>query len=385
MPLDTSVKRIHESMRGAPTLKRAADTGVGLLDAFLVDGWGLATATSASVSGGVCTIAMGVGNEFEEHCVVLVAGATPGALNGEHRLTQGGANIKFETTAPDGAASGTITVKYAPLGWEKVYTATNKRVYRSQDVAGNRRYLRVNDTAANYMRVYGYNAMTAIETGTGNFGNGLYWHKAHPGASTTEPQRYDCFGDARMFFFAPCPYSQYGGAGYEVSQPYCFGETVTLKTSGDAWNTLITGDAGSTNYGYGVIGHDTSASNGGFFLERVAAGTGSAVQTRVASLAGGEPSGAMSSDYCFGAYPDAINGKLRLSPAYIANASADLSLRATVPGALWALHAGMNTSSVFTPRDTVPGAGDRRLMHLFVGYVYTKTGAIFIDITGPWR
>lgn len=385
MPLDTSVKRIHESMRGAPALKRAAGTGVGLLDAFLVDGWGLATATSASVSGGVCTIAMGVGNEFEDHCVVLVAGATPGALNGEHRLTQGGANIQFETTAPDGAASGTITVKYAPLGWEKVYTATNKRVYRSQDVAGNRRYLRVNDTAANYMRVYGYNAMTAIETGTGNFGNGLYWHKADPSASTSLPQRYDCFGDARMCFFAPCPAAQYLGAGYEVSHVWGFGEPLALKPSGDTWGTLIAGEASSTISGYGAIGNDTIASNGGFFLERVAAGSGSAVQTRVASLTGSSPSGAISSNYVFGDYPDAINGRLRLSPAYIANASADLSLRATVPGVLWALHTGMNTSSVFTPRDTVPGTGDRRLMHLFIGFSYNKTGAVFIDITGPWR
>ncbi|QXL84089.1 hypothetical protein [Comamonas sp. NLF-1-9] len=382
MTLDTSVKRIHESMRGAPTLKRAAGTGVGLLDAFLVDGWGLATATSASVSGGVCTIAMGVGNEFEEHCVVLVAGATPGALNGEHRLTQGGANIQFETTAPDGAASGTITVKYAPLGWEKVYTATNKRVYRSQDVAGNRRYLRVNDTAANYMRVYGYNAMTAIETGTGNFGNGLYWHKATSDASTAEPQRYDCFGDARLFFFAPCSYAQYFGAGYEISQPWCFGEPLTLKTSGDAWNTLMTGDTSSAINGYGAVGYVYDGN--GFYAERVAAGTGSAVQVRAASLFGSYVSGEVGSNYVFGDYPDAINGKLRVTPIYVTNSIADMSLRATMPGALYVAHTGMQSSAVFTPRDTVPGEGGRRLMHLFLGVTY-KTGAIFFDITGPWR
>lgn len=187
-----------------------------------------------------------------------------------------------------------------------------------------------------------------------------------------------------MLFFAPCPYSQYGGAGYEISHVWGFGEPLALKTSGDSWGTLIAGEAGSSIFGYGAIGNDTSASNGGFFLERVAAGTGSAVQTRVASIAGSGVSGAIA-DYDFGAYPDAINGRLRLSPPYIANSSADLSLRATVPGVLWALHTGMEASAVFTPRDTVPGTEGRRLMHLFIGYNSAKNGAVFIDITGPWR
>jgi len=271
MPLDTSVKRIHESMRGAPQLKGAAGTGVAVLDAFLVDGWGLATATSGSVSAGVCTLNMGVGNDFEEHCVVLVAGATPAAVNGEHRLTQGGETIKFEVPgAPDGPVTGTVTVKYAPCGWEKVYTASNKAVYRSQDVTGNRRYLRVNDTGAAYMRVYGYNAMTAIETGTGNFGNALYWHKAD--AASASAQRYDCVGDSMAFFYAPSPYSASYGVGYEISEPWFFGDQIYLKPAGDAWGTLITGETGSAPNAYGAIGYELSGA--GQYLERIAAGTG---------------------------------------------------------------------------------------------------------------
>lgn len=385
MPLDTSVKRIHESMRGAPQLKGAAGTGVAVLDAFLVDGWGLATATSGSVSAGVCTLNMGVGNDFEEHCVVLVAGATPADVNGEHRLTQGGTTIKFETTAADGAVTGTVTVKYAPCGWQKVYTATNKRVYRSQDVTGNRRYLRVNDTGAAYMRVYGYNSMTAIETGTGNFGNALYWHKADAAGSTA--QRYDCVGDSMSFFYAPSPYFVTYGAGYEISAPWFFGDQIYLKPAGDAWGTLITGDTGSPHTAYGAIGYETSGA--GQYLERIAAGTGGAVQTYVLPCTTQSKSGADASSYTsFGDFPDAISGALRLTPTYTSNGYSTPNVRrGIVPGVYWAPHANLNSYTGFAPRDTVPGPGAlsaRRFMHLFIGTT-SKSGAVFMDVTGPWR
>lgn len=386
MPLDTSVKRIHESMRGAPQLKGAAGTGVAVLDAFLVDGWGLATAASGSVSAGVCTLNMGVGNDFEEHCVVLVAGATPAAVNGEHRLTQGGETIKFEVPGEaDGPVTGTVTVKYASCGWEKVYTDTNKRVYRSQDVTGNRRYLRVNDTGAAYMRVYGYNAMTAIETGTGNFGNALYWHKAD--AASASAQRYDCVGDSMAFFYAPSPYSASYGVGYEISEPWFFGDQIYLKPAGDAWGTLITGDTGSSPNAYGAIGYETSGA--GQYLERIAAGTGGAVQTYVLPCTAQSRSGADALSYTsFGDFPDAISGALRLTPTYTSDGYSTPNVRrGTVPGVYWAPHANLNSYTGFAPRDTVPGPGAlsaRRFMHLFLG-VASKVGAIFIDTTGPWR
>lgn len=388
MPLDTSVKRIHESMRGAPQLKGAAGTGVAVLDAFLVDGWGLATATSGSVSAGVCTLNMGVGNDFEEHCVVLVAGATPADVNGEHRLTQGGTTIKFETTAADGAVTGTVTVKYAPCGWQKVYTATNKRVYRSQDVTGNRRYLRVNDTGAAYMRVYGYNSMTAIETGTGNFGNALYWHKADAAGSTA--MRYDCFGDSLAFFFAPSLYYAMGGAieSYANACPWFFGDPIPLKTSGDAWGTMISGDtSGGWSSNYGVIGWDTGAS--GIFVERSAAGTGGAVATYVIGEVGPFPSGATyGSGIGFGDFPDAINGRLRLGAAYISASATDSSIRrANAPGFYWAIHSNLAAYTGINARDTVPGPGAmaaRRLQYLPLG-ISARAGVVLIDTTGPWR
>lgn len=317
--------------------------------------------------------------------MVLVAGALPAAVNGEHRLTQGGETIKFEVPgAPDGPVTGTVTVKYAPCGWEKVYTASNKAVYRSQDVTGNRRYLRVNDTGAAYMRVYGYNTMTAIETGTGNFGNALYWHKAD--AASASAQRYDCVGDSMAFFYAPSPYSVTYGVGYEISEPWFFGDQIYLKPAGDAWGTLITGDTGSSPNAYGAIGYELSGA--GQYLERIAAGTGGAVQTYVLPCTDQSQSGGDASYTSFGDFPDTISGALRLTPTYTSNDYSTPSVkRGIVPGVYWAPHANLNSYTGFAPRDTVPGPGAlsaRRFMHLFFG-VTSKIGAIFVDTTGPWR
>lgn len=54
-------------------------------------------------------------------------------------------------------------------GWEIVYTATNKRVYRSR--YGIRDYLRVDDTNAGYAFARAYYNMTDIDTGTDPYPN----------------------------------------------------------------------------------------------------------------------------------------------------------------------------------------------------------------------
>lgn len=58
-----------------------------------------------------------------------------------------------------------------PAYWDKVFTATNKAVYRSK--TGNRRFYRFDDSAAINsgigLRVMGYKEMTSVDAGTGKF------------------------------------------------------------------------------------------------------------------------------------------------------------------------------------------------------------------------
>lgn len=386
---DTTVKYINESMRGAPVLKRGAGTLIGLLDTFLVNGWGLETATSANISAGVCTINMAVGKDFEAGAVVLVAGATPAAINGEHRLITGGTTLTFALDEADATATGTITVKYAPCGWEKVYAGTNLAVYRSPNVMGPRRYLRVADTNVDYARVVGYSAMTAVSTGTGPFptgaqvSGGLYWHKTE--GYTTTDQRYDCFGDDRFFVYAPAiQWAAAGGAaGCDNSRPWFFGEPIALDPAGDVYTTVIGGS--TTSYWASQEGSLGIYQSSGTYAERAHGGSGASLATYLGAQSGitGTPSGA---DSKLGTFPDGISNALFCARQYVNKSTSDSAVRSIVPGAFSIPQIAV-AHPTLQARDTVPGPGamsNRRLLWLWMGAI-SREGAILIDLDGPWR
>lgn len=385
---DTTVKRIHESMRGAPVLNGVAGSLIGLLDTFLVNGWGMATANSLSVSGGVATLTMPTGSEFEDHCVVLVAGATPAALNGEQRIaTTNGTTLTFPTTAANGPATGTITVKYAACGWQKVFSGANLSVYRSQNVLGNRRFLRVADTGNVDARIVAYNNMTAVSTGTGPFptaaqvSGGGYWPKSMSADSVA--QRYDLVGDSMWLYYAPAPY--YSG----VSSTRHFGDPIALRTAGDAWGTLLGVGTAASSAGTQVGVSDFGQSDG-YFVERAVSGTGGPVPIYL-SPEGGSPGEWSGEQPAMGAFPNAIDGKLRMTRQMARLSQSDYTPRSILPGIELVPQSGLTSYASFQPRDTVPGPGsmsDRRLMYLWSGAgagAGGKQGAFFIDITGPWR
>lgn len=88
-----------------------------------------------SVSGNVATVTL-ADHGFWKHTVVSISGATQVQLNGEHRITKSYKDtFQFETVGvADGAAAGTINIKYAPAGWKKVAQTADgfKAVYKSE-------------------------------------------------------------------------------------------------------------------------------------------------------------------------------------------------------------------------------------------------------------
>lgn len=394
---DTTVKRIHESMRGAPVLNGVAGSLIGLLDTFLVNGWGMATANSLSVSGGVATLTMPAGSGFEDHCVVLIAGATPAALNGEQRIaTANGTTLTFPTTVADGPATGTITVKYASCGWQKVFSGPNLAVYRSLNAASDRRFLRVQDTSGQNARIVAYNNMTAVSTGTGPFptnaqiSGGGYWPKSF--TADAAAQRYDLVGDSMWFYYAPAPcYAYYGGGSdYRFSSTRHFGDPIDLRTAGDAWGTLLSVglDAQPASSTQGLSDYGQGDGQGdGYFVERAVSGTGSPVPIYLRSEGLSSPwwSGENSA---MGEFPNAIDGKLRMSRQMARVSPSDYTPRSILPGLELVPQSGLTSYESFQPRDTVPGPGsmsDRRMMHLWSGWNTSRSASFFIDITGPWR
>lgn len=117
--------------------------------------------------------------------------------------------------------------------WQKVYTSTNKAVYRA--TTGQRYYLRVDDTGTTLAVVRGYATMTAVDTGTGIFPDAAqrvspayYFYKA----SNATAREYAIVGDSRFFALLGS-----GGTGVERF-PLLFGEASPLDAA-DSFHTML--------------------------------------------------------------------------------------------------------------------------------------------------
>lgn len=392
--LSTSVKWIRNGMRGAPVINGATPGSlIAALDALLVTGWGTTTALSVSVSGGIATATVNAGSSFAEHAVVRADGATPSALNGEARvLTASNTQITFATTAPDGVATGTITLKYAPAGWEKVYAGTNKAVYRSTNVTGARFYLRVDDSNGLFARVRGYETMSGIDTGTGLFPlnaqiatGGGYWQKASASNATAIP--YLLAADSKMLLQAMC-FGVANSADYIETAVYGFGEGVALNPGGDAFASVLSamGASGSLQHG-GLSGASVdSGADGAATFARAWHGLGGAVYARPVPE-GGSVSTLSGNDGTLGIAPGRVDGAIRMARMMLKDQGAN-DLRAVVPGCHFVPQA-LENSLFTTPFAMTDGAGalaGRKLAAVPVGqYLSNRTGTAFVDVTGPWR
>jgi len=161
----------RHDMGGAPVARGVAGDAIALLDACLVNGFNLRTATSVVVSAEVATMTFSSAFGWLQHQVIEVAGATPAALNGEKRVsTVVGNSITFPAPGvANGTATGTITCRTPGLGWSKVFSSANIAVYRAPDIAGTRMFLRVDDTDSTRARARGFETMSDVNTGTGPF------------------------------------------------------------------------------------------------------------------------------------------------------------------------------------------------------------------------
>ena len=149
MSAATTVRWFSSLMQGAPTLGSNFGDTVALLDAILINGFNTKTPTSISRSGSVVTINFASGHGYFLKSVLRIAGATQTEYNGDWVIDfVDSNNLRFDigSATPSTPATGTITTKTAPLDWEILFTAANKRVYRSKNTASNRPCLRVDNT-----------------------------------------------------------------------------------------------------------------------------------------------------------------------------------------------------------------------------------------------
>lgn len=240
-------------MAGAPVNgvnMAVAGKMIEIFDAVLVNGFNVQAVTSIMVQDGVATVTtQNATNGFRDHQRVRIEGASPSALNGDWKITTTAGNaFTFPTSAPNGAATGTISAKTAPLGWTKEFSATNVAVYRPK--TGLRHYFRVDDTNQYQTSIRGYEAMTGSgDGGTNPFPTSTQLSLGVQIQKSTNPSyfpRWTVVGDDRAVYFIHSA-SDHLGIQQSNDDYSChgFGEIVSYVPN-DVGCSFVSGHAGNS-------------------------------------------------------------------------------------------------------------------------------------------
>lgn len=393
MPADTSVKYFHNLLPGAPVLSGTAGSLINVLDACLVNGFGVSAVASLVVAGGVATATISGGHSGEVGSVMLVAGATPSGLNGEKKLLSVGAGnttLTFDATGiSDQTATGSITVKMAGAGWIKPFTGTNLAAYKSANVTASGCYLRVDDTVGKTARCVGYEMMTAIGSGVAPFptlsqrGGGTYWTKS--AVADSSARGWLVVADDRAFYLLTFYNLTYGGPGGAMM---FFGDLVPTR-SGDAWACALSGyasdksgSAPGDNNDFGMM----ALVQGELYLARSFPAVGGSAQAYKAfSLLVPSSSTILASGNGPMMYPNGPDSGLYLSPMNVFELFYNC-LRGAAPG-LYCCPQNLPIG-LFAPGGRIASVDNmigREIRAMPFGSSLTTAAIAFFDCTGPWR
>ena len=390
-PVDTSVKFFSSLMANSPVLNGVAGSLIALLDAVLVNGFGLKSADSLVVSGGVATISVSTGHSAVVDSVISVANATPSDLNGEQRvIAVTGNTVSFATSVSNQTATGAITFKIAAAGWTKAFSGTNLAAYKSPDLTATGSYLRVDDTNARFAKVVGYETMTDINTGSGAFpttvqmATGLWWSKSQSADTVARP--WFVLADTRTFYTLRASASSSYPTSFEAN---FFGDIASYK-AGDAYHCTLQGATSDNSGSYSSADHLANfAASGttGIYMARSYSTLGSAIAITKSCPTITGSTGFYSGDGSASgfSYPNPVDGGLFTAPVYLSEPSSSYALRGTMRGFLGVpqrvpVGAFANGDMI----TAVAGLPNRRFKTFTVGQQLSGGGLYVIDVTGPW-
>lgn len=380
--VDTSVKVFKSSQLGAPVLSGTAGALIAVLDACLVNGWGLKTLDSLVINNNVATMNIASGHSFIIGSVALITGATPAALNGEQRITSiTGNSASFAVAGlTNQTATGAITAKIAPAGWDRPFSGTNLAAYKSSDPQSAGSMLRVNDTGTTTARVVGYEVMTDVNTGTSLFptvvqnSNNLYWSKSDTTSSSS--REWAIYADSRGFLF--CPQFQRSNGFFQ----YAFGEIIATKPN-DAFSTFLSGDIyQSPDQPYTSLTPLTWSSiapQNGHVLARSYTGLGGAIAV-VRTAFGFLSNSSFWSGVSGLVYPNSSNGGLYISPLNIIEGVVHRGVMFGIYLIPQVVPAG-----AFSHFDRITNVSSMQGRTLEVVNLGANSYPYAIDVTGPWR
>ena len=367
------IQFFHSAQTGAPVNAGTAGYGIALLDACLVTGFSAKSVSTITVAANVATLTSATAHGFAVDETVLIAGANEAVFNGTFRVLSAPSSttLTFALTTALTEATGTITVKMAPLGWEKVYTGTNKAVYRSQDVTGTRLYLRADDANAQYLTVTMYETMSGIDTGTG--GTTLYWKKSSTSDTTARP--WQLVGNSTAFYW----FSDWHASYPLKPNGYLFGDFPSIK-AGDAYRCMLIGhDVSGPTYTYSNCNFNVARGttlNAGQRIARSYSQLGAGIAFYKECASNNSTMGYGSATL----YPNSADNGLHLVPVAVFESGTN-AYRGRMPGLFVPLE---NTQGAFPALDRTVTIDGKRYLALRVVYDTSATGNCWLLFDGEW-
>ncbi len=421
---DLTVKYFNSGMTGAPQLSNNWGDLVALLDACLINGFGLKAIDSLTFANGIATATISSGHSYNPGQVVEIAGAKQPEYNGQFRvLTTTATTFTYAVTGTPASPATTATslsAKVAPLGWEKPFSATHKAAYRSRNPQSPQNLLLIDnslktpgyDTSwAKWANVGIVEGMTDIDTIVGaqapydpnnptqnwkqvtasQWGWYKWYHARRQGYDNSGDggggnRNWVLIGDDRLFFLF-CT----NAAGYDWygRNSYCFGDIVSFK-SGDNYATVLAAHdiywSSNSNQLMSFpseYGGDTMVKSLDFYghvLLRNHTQLGYPVRFGLTSL--NTNNGQQICGRGPMPFPNGADYSLWLLPTYVSQE--DGHMRGLMPGMYWMPQD--RPYSDLTVVDNVVGQEGRRFLLVRTQYGSETEGAqIAFDITGPWR
>ena len=240
-----------------------------------------------------------------------------------------------------------------PAGWTKPFSGTNLAAFRP--AAGNRHYLRVADTGAEFARVRGFEVMTAISTGTRPFptdaqvNGGCYTVKSD--AASSDARGWVVVADDKRFWLVSTSSVSTIADSTTAGLGMFFGDIISAK-AGDAFHTLLIAGSSSSPYSLsnGGLASAINSSLDGHYMARSYTQAGTSItlskHSDAAKLNGTTTVGASGA-----AYPDPVTGGIGIAPIFVHEGDISLT-RGVLPGAWCPVH-----NLPASPGDIFQGSG----------------------------
>jgi hypothetical protein len=263
----------------------------------------------------------------------------------------------------------------AAAGWTKAFAGTNQAAYR-MPAGSNQHYLAVDDTTTTYATLRGYEAMTAVATGTGPFPTTTQL------STSTVPKSSAADTTARFWVLVTNGTMVYLHIATTVvsdgstATMVGFGQILSSKV-GDAYGTILicnTNSSYTSNVMQAVVTSVAGSLLSGHYLARSYTQVGGSTQCTKGVdpflCAGGVVIGASGM-----AYPMPVDGGLYMSPVRLSEASL---LRGVMPG-LWAPAHNKPLAHL----DTVSGSGASSGKTFLALNIYSNA-QVLIETSNTW-